>query len=52
MIAVIGVPRWALPVYGWPDNGLPEAGDGRACVAISDAAVCGVTLADWSGCDA
>lgn len=30
MIDLISVPRWGLPAYGWPDNGLLEAGAGRA----------------------
>ena len=50
MIAVISVPRWSLPVYGWPDNGLLEAAEGRACVGLTDAAICVVSLADRGGC--
>lgn len=51
MMGVISVPRGALPSYAWPDRGLLLVSlFARACVSISDAVVCVVTLRDWSGC--
>ena len=51
MIAVISVPRWGLPSFGWPDNGLLEAGDNQACLEVTILSASDVTTNVEGGCD-